>query len=57
MATKGNLSIIHSGEIHSPSDRTYLSETATFWMMHVEPNVLETTAQEIAKHLLQILLF
>lgn len=45
----GNLSIIHSGEIHSPSDRTYLSEPATFWMMHVEPNVLESTAQEIAE--------
>ena len=43
----GNLSIIHSGEVHSPSERTYLAEPATFWMMHVEPNILETTAREI----------
>lgn len=25
----GNLSIIHSGEVHSPSDRTYLPQPAT----------------------------
>lgn len=43
----GNLSIIHSGEVHSPSDRTYLSKPATFWMMHVAPNVLETMTREI----------
>lgn len=44
----GNLSIIHSGEVHSPSDRTYLPQPATFWMMHVDPSLLEETASEIA---------
>lgn len=44
----GSLSIIHSGEIHSPSERTYLPQPATFWMMHVEPSLLEETALEIA---------
>ena len=43
----GNLSIIHSGEVHSPSERTYLFKPATFWMMHVDPSVLEETALEI----------
>ncbi|MEL7077920.1 MAG: AraC family transcriptional regulator [Cyanobacteria bacterium J06648_1] len=44
----GNLSIIHSGEVHSPSERTYLSQPATFWMMHVDPSRLRETALEIA---------
>ena len=44
----GNLSIIHSGEVHSPSERTYLPQPATFWMMHVKPSLLEDTALEIA---------
>ena len=44
----GNLSIIHSGEVHSPSDRTYLPQPATFWMMHVDPSWLEETASAIA---------
>lgn len=44
----GNLSIIHSGEVHSPSERTYLPQRATFWMMHVDPSLLEETASEIA---------
>ena len=44
----GSLSIIHSGEVHSPSERTYLPQPATFWMMHVDPIVLEETALEIA---------
>ena len=46
---KGNLSIIHSGEVHSPSERTYLPEPATFWMMHVQPSLLKETALEIAQ--------
>lgn len=33
----GSLSIIHSGEVHSPSDRTYLPTPISFWMMHVHP--------------------
>lgn len=43
----GSLSIIHSGEVHSPSERTYLPKPATFLMMHVDPIVLEETALEI----------
>lgn len=45
----GSLSIIHSGEVHSPSERTYLPEPATFWMMHFEPSHLEKAALEIAQ--------
>ena len=45
----GSLSIIHSGEIHSPSERTYLPEPATFSMMHVDPSLLEKVALEIAQ--------
>ena len=45
----GSLSIIHSGEVHSPSERTYLPQPATFLMMHVEPIVLEETALEITE--------
>ena len=47
----GNLSIIHSGEVHSPSERTYLPKPATFLMMHVDPSLLEETAREIANDL------
>lgn len=43
----GKLSIIHSGEVHSPSQRTYLGEPATFLMMHIDPSLLEETALEI----------
>ncbi len=45
----GNLSIIHSGEVHSPNDITYLPEPATFWMMHVDPIVLTETLLEITE--------
>lgn len=47
----GNLSIIHSGEVHSPSERTYLPKPATFWMMHVDPSLLEKTALEMSDNL------
>ena len=47
----GKLSIVHSGEVHSPSERTYLPQPATFWMMHVNPSWLETTALEISDDL------
>jgi AraC-like DNA-binding protein len=45
----GNLSIIHSGEVHAPSQRTFLPDTATFWMMHAQPSWLQTTASELAE--------
>ncbi|MEW6492616.1 MAG: AraC family transcriptional regulator [Cyanobacteriota bacterium] len=43
----GSLSIIHSGEVHAPSQRTYLPNPATFWMMHADPGWLQTAASEI----------
>ena len=43
----GSLSMIHSGEVHSPSQRTYLPQPATFWMMHIDPSLLEQKASEI----------
>ena len=45
----GSLSIIHSGEVHAPSERTYLPTPVTFLMMHVEPSLLQTTASEMAQ--------
>lgn len=45
----GSLSVIHSGEVHSPSDRSYLPAPATFWMMHIHPKWLKTVASEIAE--------
>ncbi|VEP15730.1 conserved hypothetical protein [Hyella patelloides LEGE 07179] len=53
----GNLSIIHSGEVHSPSERTYLPEPATFWMMHVDPSLLEEVAAEIANKFVNLPFF
>lgn len=44
----GSLSIIHSEEVHSPSERTFLPQAVSFLMMHVEPSLLEETALEIA---------
>lgn len=45
----GNLSIIHSGEVHTPSQRTFLPNRATFWMMHAQPSWLQTTASQMAE--------
>ena len=45
----GKLSIIHSGEVHSPSERTHLPQPASFLMMQIEPTLLTTTAMEIGK--------
>lgn len=45
----GNLSIIHSGEVHSPSDRTSLPEPAHFCMMHISPTKLNTLTTEMAE--------
>jgi AraC-like DNA-binding protein len=45
----GSLSVIHSGEVHSPSDRTYLSEPAHFQMVHIRPTCLHTLSAEMAE--------
>jgi AraC-like DNA-binding protein len=45
----GSLSVINSGEVHSPSDRTYLPATATFWMMHIHPKWLQAVISEISE--------
>ncbi|MBE9042021.1 helix-turn-helix transcriptional regulator [Oscillatoriales cyanobacterium LEGE 11467] len=44
-----SLSVIHSGEAHSPSQRTELPAPATFWMMHIDRAVLQRAAAEIAE--------
>ena len=46
----GKLSIVHSGEVHSPSERTYLPQSASFLMMHLDPKLLEKTALEIGNN-------
>lgn len=45
----GSLSVIHSGEVHAPSQRTALFTPATFWMMTVEPAVLQAAASDLAE--------
>jgi AraC-like DNA-binding protein len=45
----GSLSLIHSGEVHSPSDRTYLPEPAHFAMMHVCPRWLQSVSAEMTE--------
>ncbi|MBW4656372.1 MAG: AraC family transcriptional regulator [Kaiparowitsia implicata GSE-PSE-MK54-09C] len=45
----GSLSVIHSGEIHAPSDRTYLTAPAHFAMMHIRPTWVHTIAAEMAE--------
>ena len=44
---KGSLSIIHSGEVHAPSDRTSLPHPAHFVMAHIDPACLHTVAEEM----------
>lgn len=44
----GSLSIIHSGEVHAPSDRPSLPEPAHFSMAHIDPKWLDLVAAEIA---------
>lgn len=44
----GQLSIVHSGEVHAPSDRTHLPEPAHFAMAHIHPKWLSAVATEIA---------
>lgn len=46
---KGRLSIVHSGEVHAPSDRPHLSEPAHFAMAHIHPKWLQAIASEIAE--------
>ncbi|MEM9007538.1 MAG: AraC family transcriptional regulator [Cyanobacteria bacterium P01_F01_bin.86] len=46
--SKGSLSIIHSGEMHAPSDRTSLLHPANFVMAHITPSCFHTIAAAIA---------
>ena len=45
----GSLSIIHSGEVHAPSDRTHLPQPAHFSMAHLDPTWLRQVATEMAE--------
>jgi AraC-like DNA-binding protein len=42
-----SLSVIHSGEVHAPSDRTELPEPATFWMMTIHPKWLQVVQDDL----------
>ena len=46
---KGRLSIIHSGEVHAPSDRTFLPAAAHFLMAHIDPQWLRTVGAEMVE--------
>lgn len=43
-----SLSIIHSGEVHAPSDRTSLPEPITFWMMTIHPKWFRAVSTDLA---------
>ncbi|MBE9063941.1 AraC family transcriptional regulator [cf. Phormidesmis sp. LEGE 11477] len=43
----GRLSVVHSGEVHAPSDRPHLSEPAHFAMAHIHPKWLNAIAAEV----------
>lgn len=45
----GSLSIIHSGEVHAPSDRTFLPNPAHFAMAHLDPMWLQQAAAEMSR--------
>ncbi|NEQ42551.1 MAG: AraC family transcriptional regulator [Leptolyngbya sp. SIOISBB] len=44
---KGRLSIIHSGDVHAPSDRTFLPASAHFGMAHIAPEWLQKVTAEM----------
>lgn len=44
----GRLSIVHSGEVHAPSDRPSLDEPAHFAMAHIHPKWLRAVAAEVS---------
>lgn len=46
---EGSLNIIHSGEVHAPSARTYLDAPACYWMMHADPVLLQAATSEITE--------
>ncbi|MEL6381672.1 MAG: AraC family transcriptional regulator [Cyanobacteria bacterium J06626_18] len=46
---KGSLSIIHSGEVHAPSDRTSLPHPAHFAMAHIDPSCFQAIAAEMGE--------
>ena len=43
----GHLSVVHSGEVHAPSDRTFLHKPAHFAMAHIHPKWFEAVAAEV----------
>ncbi|MEM9904513.1 MAG: AraC family transcriptional regulator [Cyanobacteria bacterium P01_D01_bin.44] len=45
----GSLSVVHSGEVHAPSDRTALSKPVHFAMAHIDPSWLQLVAAEMAE--------
>lgn len=46
---KDSLSIIHPGEIHAPSETTYLSAPANYWMMSAPETILQAVASEVTE--------
>jgi AraC-like DNA-binding protein len=44
---KGSLSIIHPGEVHAPSEKTFVPASANYWMMSAPPETLQEVALEI----------
>ncbi|PSB65845.1 hypothetical protein C7B61_10900, partial [filamentous cyanobacterium CCP1] len=45
----GSLSIIHSGEVHSPSSHTHLPHPAHFVIMHIHPQWMKTAVTDMGK--------
>jgi AraC-like DNA-binding protein len=53
----GSLSVIHSGEVHAPSDRPSLAAPAHFMMMHIHPKWLQIVSEEIAEKPIELPFF
>ncbi|MGJ5673239.1 MAG: helix-turn-helix domain-containing protein [Nostochopsis sp.] len=45
----GSLSVIHPGEVHAPSEKTYVPSPAVYWMMEAVPEILQAAFLEIGE--------
>ncbi len=43
----GRLSVVHPGEVHAPSDTTYLDESASFVMANIHPDWVSAVTEDI----------
>ncbi|MCU0535849.1 MAG: AraC family transcriptional regulator [Hydrococcus sp. Prado102] len=54
---KGSLSIIHPGEVHAPSEKTYVPAPANYLMMSASSEIIQAVALELAEKPIEIPFF